>query len=149
MREVVGEDAALEVVVFVLDDAGQDAVEVAVVVFTVLVVVGDVDVGLADDVLVDFRETEATFGEGNIVAETVGNGGVDEGSLEGLVVGIDLFVGGGIDHEDAHGLTHLRGGEPYALGVVHGLEKVVDERLQRFILEIDFRGGLPQHGVSV
>ena len=93
LREVVGEDAAFEVVVFVLDDAGQDAVEVAVVVFTVLVVVGDVDVGLADDVLVDFRETEATFGEGNIVAETVGDGGVDKGTLERLVVGIDFLVG--------------------------------------------------------
>ena len=149
LREVVGEDFALQVVVFVLDDTRQNAVDVAVVVFAVLIVVSDVDVGFSDDILVDFGQTEAALCEGDVIAEAVSDGRVYECTLERLVVGIDFLLGGGLDHEYADGFAHLRGGEPNTVGLVHRLEKVGDETLQRFVFQINFHSCFPQHRLTV
>ena len=132
LREVVGEDLALEVVVLVLDDAGQDAVDVLVVKQTVLVVVGDVDVGLANHLLVDFGQAETALSERDVGAETVGDGGVDERALERFVVGVDFLVGGRIHDEHAHGLAHLRGGETYAFTIIRLKNTITLKRNQLF-----------------
>ena len=75
---MVGEDLALDVVILVLDDAGDAAAEGLLFLFQILRQVGDFDGGRAIDVLMDVGETEAALVERVLLAEPLGNDGVDE-----------------------------------------------------------------------
>ena len=54
-----------------------------------------------------------------------------------------------VEHDHPPVYVDLGGGEPDALGGVHGLQHVVDQPSHRIIHDLDGLGGFPETGIRV
>jgi len=139
------EKDAVEVVDFVLDATGEQAVAFEDVRDAVEVLVFDPDELGACDVSLDFGQGQATFLVVELFARKkfdlrVGQGhGFEEGRGEGLAVkdAGNRVIGmiGNLDHAKAQGLPDLLGRQPDALGVAHGIDHVTGQ-VEEFVGEV-------------
>ena len=123
--EAIDEERAIEVVGFVLDDAGHEAVDFAGDFVAVEVVGLDFDFAVASNRRADAGDAEAAF---FIFFEAAAGAedGVDEDAFGIFGVGIAF----GVSDEEAVRQIDLVGGEADAFVLVHELEHFVDEFAQ-------------------
>ena len=153
LREVglfhaLDEKDAVEVVDFVLDATGEQAVAFEDVRDAVEVLVFDPDELGARDVSLDFGQGQATFLVVELFAGKkfdlrVGQGhGFEEGRGEGLAVqdAGNRVIGmiGDLDHAEAQGLPDLLGRQADAFGVAHGVDHVTG-KVEEFVGEVGNR----------
>jgi hypothetical protein len=130
--EAVGKDFSVEVVYLVLSDAGEETVDFFGMLLPVLVPPVEYDSVGTKHILMDIGHAETAFVEVFLFAFELKNLRVDENMhVGGVAIGVGLLViGAHTDGYQADGEVHLRGGETHAVGVVHGLEHIVDKFLE-------------------
>src|SRR5438270_5768693 len=136
--EALDEQLALQVVVLVLEDAGQKLVGADRQIVAVDVHAREVDLLGPHDGPVQPGDGEAALFVGPLPAVVVQHG-VDDDVGPGLVVGVV--------HEDPALHPDLRSGQPHAGGGVHGLDHVPGQAADAFVDVGDRRGPLAENGV--
>ncbi len=121
--EAVGEEDAVEVVDFVLEDAGEPAFGGDFDCLATHVLTFDHDFCGAPDIVAGVARDAETAFAAKFLAFGFRNFGVEHSNLA-------IFIFG---DEDADGLSDLWSGEADALGGVHGIEHVFDELWERWV----------------
>jgi hypothetical protein len=155
----VDEEDALDVVEFVLDDAGEQAGGFEDMREALHVLVAQADGDGADDVAAYFGEGEAAFVNtvgwaGQVFDLGVGDGeGEEEGGGDGFAVEVGVGGLGGavleVGNEEVEGAADLLGGEADAFLGEHGFVHVAGEGGEGAVEGLDGSAAFAQDGVAV
>ena len=147
--QTIGENNAIKMVILVLDDTSGNALESLGMLHPILVTISDSHPILAHNILVNARYTQTPLVERNRLAGTLENMGINKHLLEIGTLRIEIGKRGRVDDKDTDIAAYLRGSQSHAVGLVHGLPKVIYKFGKAFVIGSNILGNFTKERVTI